>query len=139
LFEALVRSIQEQLVEAMTQAFVAAKTPWAAVRATIQAYFDFADDPIYKQLILHDAPAVFGADAWRTMEHEYSLPFMEFGLADLMTKGEIRQLPVKLLAASIFGACCEATLTIAESKNEAVAKREAVDLIVALVEGLRED
>ena len=136
-FEAVARALQVELVAEMAAAAESTKEPWHKLRAVLVAYFAFAADKTYRQIALLDAPSVIGAKRWHDIEQEYSLSFIEAGLEQMMVQGEIQSLSSKTLAAMVFGACCEATLTIAASGDEESATQEAIDTITLLLKGLR--
>ena len=137
LFEAVARELQAELVKSMSDASQGAKDPWNAMRAAIAAYFEFANVDAYQKISLQDAPAVIGAADWRAIEHEYTLKFIEHGIEHLIETGEIGKQPIPMLASTIFGACCEATLSIANSKEPEKARAEATKIILKLIKGLQ--
>ncbi|MBP7701798.1 MAG: TetR/AcrR family transcriptional regulator [Phenylobacterium sp.] len=102
--------------------------------ARLEAYFDIAVEPIVYRITLEDAPAVLGLKRWREIEYAHTTRLIE---ADLARPGAAGGLPPRMLAAAIYGACCEATILIVEADDKAGAKRDAVQVVLALLTGVR--
>lgn len=137
LLEAVARELQAELVAIMIEAAHSSTDPWLSLRAVLNAYFDFSQDKAYRQITLRDAPAVMGGERWRGIEHDYSLRFIQRGLEGMMEQGELQAVPGDVLAATIFGACCEASFTLANADNIDSARNDAVDVVMSLLGGLR--
>ena len=139
LFEAVVRELQEGLVAAMSKASTEARGTPRALSATIGAYFDTAVDAHFHRITLQDAPAVFGLARWREIEHGYVLPFIRAGIEALVEDRAMSAGAKDMLSAAIYGACCEATVMIAFAEDPNEAKAQAIEVVVAMLEGLARD
>src|SRR3954471_21519251 len=100
----------------------------AAFRAACRGWLEVCLQPEVERIVLLDAPAVLGWEAWREIGERYGLgaviATLEFG----MSSGALAAQPVRPLAHIIVGALDEAALyvTRAEDRESALAESEAV-------------
>ena len=134
--EALFRAVFEAMEGDLTAriAAVAARgaTPGAQLALGCDAFLDAATDPAVQRVILIDAPAVLGWQAWREVDARYGLGLLVAGLARAMDAGTIARQPVTPLAHVLLAALNEAALYIAGADDPAGARAE----IGAVVTGL---
>src|SRR4051794_27900843 len=65
LFRAVFEELEAELGERIMIAAVAGADPLAQLRLGCQAFLDAALDPAFQRIVLLDAPAVLGWEAWR--------------------------------------------------------------------------
>lgn len=137
LFEAVVERLLGNLVAGMGAAVAEGITGWSDIQTVLGAYFDATMTRNYRQIALQDAPAVLGNGPFRAMEYTYSVSFMRTSLAQLVDHNILRPTNLESLAILIFGACCEATLAIAEAEDYEAAKVQTIETLLEMLEGLR--
>lgn len=131
LFEAVVIAEQERMLSAMEAASDTNTSAEHTLRSVLTAYFEVALQPSMYRITLLDAPAVLGLQRWREIEYRYSQSYIREVLnVALGTKTSAAY--QEMLASALFGSACELTLGIAESKNTAEARDQAVDIMVTL-------
>ena len=115
---------------------VAQADPWLALKAAIDAVLDRART-VDVRIAFVEAPTVLGLEAWREIEKSYSTSMLQDVLRELMVRGAIQPRSVDVLAAVLRGAINEAAMVVAESPRSDQVRREAGELLDALLEGLR--
>ncbi len=116
LFSAVYDREQERAAEAIAAAARRKRDPWDAFEAGSRAFLDFTLDPGVQRILLIDAPGALGWEAMREGERA-SLEMMEEGLTRSIAAGRIAKRPVGPLAMLLFGALCEAAMTIARAPD----------------------
>ena len=138
LFETVCEHVLQDLVNSLSSSLTPASLSWDGIPDIFGAFFDAASAQTFKQIILEDAPAVIGSQSLRVLEYKYSVRFIEVSLQAMIDAGVIRNIPTKPIAILIFGACCEAALEIAFSKKPKETKSQAIDGLMALLQGIKE-
>lgn len=139
LFAAVFEAVEAELMTriAAHAETVGAASPLATLRAGVDAMLDAALDPGLAQIVLIDAPAVLGWQAWREIGWRYGMGLTEAVLAAAMEAGELASRPVRPLAHVVLGALDEATLYVARAADQETARAEMADALAAVLDGLR--
>src|ERR1700694_4831686 len=94
LLRAVVIEIQEGLIERVLEAALAEPEAWDLFVAGWTAFLNVADHPALR-LLMVDAPAAMGLDAWREIDDVYCLNAVIAGLRDLIDHGVIPEHPLE--------------------------------------------
>lgn len=137
LFEAVIEELEAEVVARIAAAAAGGATAWDRALRGLDASLDACLDPVYRRIVLQDAPVVVGPDRWRELEGRYSLGLMRATLDALMADGTLRPQPPELLARVLLAAELQAAQAIAESPDPPVARRQAGELLRELLSGLR--
>ena len=92
-----------------------------------------------ERIILLDAPAVLGWEAWRELAGRYGLGLVQFGLQAAMEAGAIVAQPVAPLAHAVIGALNECALYVARAEDPAAAREQCVAVLDRILNGLMPD
>jgi AcrR family transcriptional regulator len=122
LFRAVLEREQARLAERLGGAFARKRDPWDGVQAGCRAFLEEVLDPELQRIMLIDGPGALGFAALRDTEAP-TLALLEEGLRRSMDAGRLERRPVEPLAALLFGALCEAALSIARADDQAAAQR----------------
>jgi AcrR family transcriptional regulator len=129
LFRAVYEQEQERLLQTLSRAAHKRRGAWNMLRAACEAFLDSSLDPAVQRITLLDAPTALGWETMREIENEGSLKVLKDGLEHAMDEGSIRRRPVDPLAHLLFGALCEAAMTIARAPDQqATARRTRTEL-----------
>jgi AcrR family transcriptional regulator len=129
LFRAVVESLEHELAERIAEAAMRGDTPVDHLRLGCLAFLDAALDPAVRRIVLLDAPAVLGWQAWREMDTTYGLGLVSEALDHCMEAGLVTRRPVQPLAHILLAALNEAAMLVANA-DDPVATRHAVGLEV---------
>jgi AcrR family transcriptional regulator len=133
-FEAVVLRLQAKLTADMDAAAQDAHGR-DGLRRVLETYFRVATEPAFHRITLLDAPAVFGPEKWREIEHRHSLRHIRSGVDLILDRVQASDAARAMLAQAIFGATYEATFVVAAARDKAAARTLAVGTIAAIVEG----
>jgi AcrR family transcriptional regulator len=125
LFRAVLVSEEEHLAQRLIAAAAAATEPWAAVRAGCEAFLRACLDPAFRQIVLLDAPAVFGLAEVRAIEDDHVIALLRHGLRRASGHRDI-DARLRLL----IGALCEAGALLARDPDALDALNREVALII---------
>jgi AcrR family transcriptional regulator len=143
LFKAVYEHVEAELVEAIWTAALAetrdtpAETALAHLRAGAEAFVDASLDPQVHRITLIDAPVVLGWEQWKRIDADYGLGVVRLALQRATDAGALRPLPLDTLAHTVLGALTETALLVARSEDSQAARNEAVEVIHALIDGIR--
>ncbi len=98
-----------------------APDPVAALRAGGLAWIRLAGDPVVRQVILIDAPAVLGWQRWRELDEQGPLGVIRDCLAYAAETGRIEHRHVDTFAHIVLAAANEVALVIARAEDPAAA------------------
>jgi AcrR family transcriptional regulator len=138
LFRAVIEAVETETMERLSAAVFATEpaSPAAALWIAADAWLQIATEPEIRRLLLLDAPAVLGWDAYRELHQRYGLGMTEQLLAGAIETGELRAQPVRPLAAVLLGAIDEAAMVIADAADPGVAQAEVRAVVHDLLDGV---
>ncbi|MGH7917051.1 MAG: TetR/AcrR family transcriptional regulator [Candidatus Binataceae bacterium] len=138
LFKAVFHEEERKLAAKIAEAATTVPEVWSGFVAGCQAFLDACTDPVVRQIILIDGPAVFGVKGHREVEESYYLTGVKKALAAGMEAGVIEAQPIDPLAHILLGALNEAALVIANAgDHEEAARAQASAVIARILAGLR--
>ncbi|HUY22080.1 MAG TPA: helix-turn-helix domain-containing protein [Acidimicrobiales bacterium] len=117
LFHAVVESVERDLTERIAVAAMQGDTPVEHLRSGCLAFLDAALDPAVRRIVLLDAPAVLGWQAWRDMDTVYGLGLVSEALEQCMDAGLIPRRQVQPLAHLLLAALNEAAMLVANADD----------------------
>ena len=137
LFRAVVEELEQELVEQIMGAAMSSPDPWGVMTRGCDAFLDACLDPGVQRILLLDAPAVLGLEAWREIDARYSVGTTMYALQGVMDAGAIEKQPLEPLAHMLLGALHEAAHYIADSPDPQKARAEIGATMLRLLEGIR--
>ena len=143
LFAAVAEEVEAEIAERIAsatgmEAGVEAD-PVGALRTGARLFLDACAEPEVERIILLDAPAVLGWEAWRDLAGRYGLGLVQFGLQSAIEAGAIAAQPVAPLAHVLIGALNESALYVARAENPVAAREECVAILDRILRGLIAD
>ena len=138
LFAAVVEEVEAEIAERIAGAAGAgaAADPVGALRSGARMFLDACAAPEVERIILLDAPAVLGWEAWRDLAGRYGLGLVQFGLQSAIEAGAIVPQPVAPLAHVLIGALNESALYVARAEDQAAAREQCVAILDRILRGL---
>ena len=138
LFTAVAEEVEAEIAERIAGAAgaEAAADPVGALRSGARLFLDACAAPEVERIILLDAPAVLGWQAWRDLAGRYGLGLVQFGLQSAIEAGAIVPQPVAPLAHVLIGALNESALYVARAEDPAAAREQCVAIIDRILHGL---
>jgi AcrR family transcriptional regulator len=121
LFLAVMEDAGARAILPTVEAMSAAPDSVAALRIACLAWIRLACDPVSRQIMLIDAPAVLGWQRWRDLDEEGPLGGIRDLLADVARGGRIDPRHVDAFAHIVLAALNELSLMIARSEDRNVA------------------
>ena len=125
LFAAVAEEVEAEIAERIAAGAAGATAdPLAGLRVGARLFLDACAEPEVERIILLDAPAVLGWEAWRDLAGRYGLGLVQFALQSAMDTGAIDPQPVVPLAHVLIGALDECALYIAGAEDPAEAREQ---------------
>jgi len=109
--------------------------PMDVLRAGARLFLEACAEPEVERIILLDAPAVLGWEAWRDLYARYGLGLVQLGLQSAMESGAIVRQPVTPLAHALIGALDECALYVARAEDPATARQECAAIFDQMLSG----
>jgi AcrR family transcriptional regulator len=124
LFRAVVESVETELAAHIATAAMRGDDPMAQLRLGCLAFLDAALDPAVRRIVLLDAPAVLGWQAWREIDTTYGLGLVSEALDHCMEAGLMTARPVQPLAHILLAALNEAAMLVANADDPVATRVE---------------
>jgi AcrR family transcriptional regulator len=141
--EALFAAVFEQIqIELAMRSGVAARRATSRIDGLVRGCLAFLDaclEPDVVRIMLADAPAVLGWDAWREIDLRHTLGPTIVAVRAAMDAGEMVRASPEAVADVIAGALTQAGMVIGSSARPAVERRQFAVVVRHLVEGLAID
>lgn len=137
LLAAVAENVMRELHAKLAAEAAGARDPLQGLQRGIRAFLDLGTKPATQRILLIDAPAVLGWQAWRAMDERYGLGLLRHGLAAATEAGLLTEYDPDMLAHLLLGALTEAAMMIVRAKNPASARKAAEHAIEAMIEGWR--
>jgi AcrR family transcriptional regulator len=138
LFAAVAETVHAEIAQRITAGAQAdgPTDPMAALHAGVQRFLEVCADPAVERIVLLDAPAVLGWQAWRDLADRYGLGLLQHALQTAIDAGAIPPQPVVPLAHVLLGALDECALYVARAEDPAAARQECTAILQRLLDGL---
>ena len=136
LFAAVAEEVEAGITERIAAGAAGAADPLAALRAGARLFLDACAEPEVERIILLDAPAVLGWEAWRDLAGRYGLGLIQFALESAMDAGAIVRQPVTPLAHVLIGALDECALYIARAEDPPAAREQCAAIFDQILRGI---
>jgi AcrR family transcriptional regulator len=136
LFAAVAEQIEAEIAARIAaDAAGAAADPAAALRIGARLFLDACAEPDVERIILLDAPAVLGWEAWRDLAGRYGLGLVQLALQTAMDAGAIVPQPVIPLAHVLIGALNECALYVARAEDPPAAREQCAAIFDRILRG----
>jgi AcrR family transcriptional regulator len=140
LFAAVAEEVEAEIADRIAAgAAGAVADPLAGLRVGGRLFLDACAEPEVERIILLDAPAVLGWEAWRDLAGRYGLGLIQFALQSAMDAGAIVQQPVVPLAHVLIGALDECALHIAQAEDPAAARDQCAAIFDRILRSITPD
>ncbi|MFF5208389.1 TetR/AcrR family transcriptional regulator [Streptosporangium sp. NPDC000396] len=140
LFLAVFVRQQQRLAEILALAAKDQPDAWSAVREGCHTFLRVCMDPVVRQIVVLDGPAVLGWEQGRRIESEHVMALLSRGLVRAEQEGRIRPGDTRIRTHLIIGTLCEAAMLLARStdveEDLPVVVREVDALLAALSTGV---
>jgi len=137
LFAAVAEEVEAEIADRIAAgAAGAAADPLAGLRTGARLFLDACAEPDVERIILLDAPAVLGWEAWRDLAGRYGLGLVQFALQSAMDTGAIVPQPVVPLAHVLVGALDECALYIARAEDPAQAREQCAAIFDRILDSI---
>jgi AcrR family transcriptional regulator len=139
LFGAVCEQVAGEVSQRLIARAVSEPTAWARLQAGCAAFLDECAKPEVQQILLTDAPAVLGWEAFRELDGRHGLGLLKAGLQSAIEEGAVPSvLPVDTVAHLLVGALNEASMVIARAEDTRTARQEALQSVRRLLAGIAE-
>jgi AcrR family transcriptional regulator len=139
LFAAVAEEVEAEIAERIAVGTGTAADPVEALRAGARLFLDVCAEPEVERIILLDAPAVLGWEAWRDLAGRHGLGLVQLGLRSAIDAGAIVPQPIAPLAHVLIGALDEAARYVAGAEDPAAAREECAAIFDRIVRGFTTD
>jgi AcrR family transcriptional regulator len=108
-------STSTPVIEAMSKAL----DPVAALKSAAIEWIRLAGNPVFRQIVLIDAPAVLGFKRWRELDEQGPLGIIKASIAYAADTGRVDPQHVDAFAHMVLAAANEIALVIAQADDQA--------------------
>ncbi|PXX60307.1 TetR family transcriptional regulator [Nocardia tenerifensis] len=138
LFLAVLEQIEAESTEEIAAAMAAVDPDdvMTGMAVGLGLFLEICQRPAMLQVVLTDAPAVMGWQAWREFESRHGLGLITAHLERVREAGLIVDVPVPVLAQLLLSALTEASLIVAHAEDQDRARAEAQQSLLLLVAGI---
>lgn len=137
IFRTVYDVIQAEVVEGVMAAALAAREPWAAVRAGLAAFLDACLEPSFRRIVVLDSISVLQHQALEGGHEPGELPMLRTVITPLVAAEFLPGVGTEPLAHVALGGLYGAALYIARAGQPEVARREIDAVLDLIVDGLR--
>lgn len=136
LFLAVLEDIGTSVGLPVAEQMQAAPNPIAALRIGCLAWIRLAGDPVIRQIMLIDAPAVLGWQRWRELDEQGPLGVIRGLLAGAAEAGRLEARHVDVFAHIVLAALNEVALMVARADDRAEALASAESAVTDFLDRL---
>jgi AcrR family transcriptional regulator len=138
-FEAVLESLEKDMVERVVAAAAGQSDPWQAALAGLDAFLDLCCEPTYGRLCWLEGPVALGWGRWMETEKKFAYGIVEGFLKTLLDAGLLAPVPMGSATQLVFALLGGAGRTIAEAPeaDRRTTRDECALLISRMMNGLR--
>ncbi|QIS10387.1 TetR/AcrR family transcriptional regulator [Nocardia arthritidis] len=108
----------------------------AGMAVGLATFLEICQRPDVLRIVLTDAPAVLGWQAWREFENQHGLGLIAGELERARAAGLIGDAPTQVLAQILMSAISEASLIVAHADDKDTARAQAQQSLLLLISGM---
>jgi AcrR family transcriptional regulator len=140
LFRAVVEDVEQELIGRIAERMSEADPgdPLGALSDGAGILMDAVLEPDIRQIAAVDAPGVLGWEEWREIGERYGFGLIEAALSGAISRGSLRDQPVRPLAHLLLGALDEGAMYVALADDVATAREETLTALATMLDGLRQ-
>jgi AcrR family transcriptional regulator len=121
LFLAVLEEVGTSTSTPVIEAMGKAADPVAALKSAATEWIRLAGNPLFRQIVLIDAPAVLGFKRWRELDEQGPLGIIKASIAYAAETGRVDPEHVDAFAHMVLAAANEIALVIAQADDQAAA------------------
>jgi AcrR family transcriptional regulator len=137
LFEIVAEAVEAQVQKDVEGRIEPMAPSVELLREIVEVSVDVLADPQANQILLIDAPAVFGLDRWREVEGRYGLGALTGIMTMLEAQGAIRAASPAASARLLLSLIIEAARMANSADNPEVTRKHALDFVLGALDGMR--
>ncbi|WP_010273183.1 TetR/AcrR family transcriptional regulator [Paenibacillus senegalensis] len=137
LFQHVLEAVQVIIGQHVEKEAMKSDDPWEQLHLGCRGFLEAAVEPHHRRIVLIDGPAVLGWETWRRLDEQNSMSHLREQLAMMQEQRLLKPMPLDALTHFLSGALNESALWIAESEDIAAAMRQSMDVLNAILEGIR--
>ncbi len=138
LFVAVLEHVEMEIVEEVRSAIDTTDPDdlMAGMAVGLATFLEICQRPDVLRIVLTDAPAVLGWQAWREFENQHGLGLIADELERARAAGLIGDAPTQVLAQILMSAISEASLIVAHADDKDAARAQAQQSLLLLISGM---
>jgi len=137
LFEAVYRSVEDEMAMRIQAASQSKKDPFDQLIAGCHAYLDACTDSELHRILRLDGPAALGLKTWAEIDREYGVDRLLPFISNLNKTGVIDVASAEAFAYQLTGAMNEATFWIAQHEATEKPLRQSKRVLKQLLDAIR--
>jgi AcrR family transcriptional regulator len=136
LFKAVLEDVGARITAEVEEGTRDIRDPVAGLRAGGLTWIRLASDPVVRQIVLIDEPAVLGWERWRELDEQGTLPTIRAALTYVAEAGRIKAEHVNAFAHMALAATNEMALMIARADDPAATLRSEEGAFIEFMDRL---
>lgn len=137
IFDALVMRLQAEAIVKVEGRARAENDRWTRLRHGLDAFLEACSDPIYRRLVIQDAPSVLGASRFREIDSMSLSRLLTGPLQNLQKAGELECPNVFLLSRMVGAMMWEVAVLQSEPEAPATLRTDGRKQVLAMLETFR--
>ena len=138
LYEAVLEEVLSDIYVQIMKATRVCEDPWDKLLISSRTFLKTSTNPVVKQLVIIDAPAVLGMDGLRRIDENYSISAIKSVLLEVKENYKITTIYIDALVEAIYGATQQCAVWIAAAKDSKKALSAANATMELLYSSLKE-
>jgi AcrR family transcriptional regulator len=136
LFDAVLDEVVADVAAEIATAARAAADPVQALHAGCSRWLELAQEPVVRQIVLVDAPAVVGWLRWRELDEQHTLNGVRASLRRLAREGRLPRADADSLANMLLAAVNEMAMLSVRADDQKAALRQGRRALGTLIDRL---
>lgn len=137
LFDAVVVSLQIEAAAKIEERTRGEPDLWERLDIGINTYLDICLEPIYRRIVIQEAPVVLGEARYREINEVYPMALLTATLGALRKRGELEFGDVELLSRVVDAMICKVAVLLPETNDPDHVRKEGKGIIDSLLKGFR--
>ena len=139
IFEAVITAVLKDAIQTIEHSMGSSADHTSKAAQAIDSFINLCLSPDYQRIVLQDGPSVLGWEKWKTLEKQYTYPFVEHLVRELQNGRDYSSLTLEITTRLIIACLIEIAFMVMEAESKQETRAKAERFLLNIMNSVREE